>query len=274
MSRQVQTPSKPEEFWFNNFRELYNGNNYNKIFVKKNMTTEECFNSITRCIILVAIILLIIIGSINIIGLLFVILVMIIVIYYLLQYSRILDEPFDPKSKSSNNSDNNIINNIAMNAGNEINQDTYTIIPTNNLVNNLCTNLSCNNDDTHSIARSLYGYRSLDEINSIYNFPDLQSNINNCGFNPSNVSEDKLNNGFNEKELAKFHSDLFETVDNIYEKKNHERQFNTTQNRTNPTNEANARKWIYATPITCKEISGQCFRYDDLVRDRDTIISP
>lgn len=149
-------------------------------------------------------------------------------------------------------------------------------VSTNLLINNLYTN-SCSDSiksyhDNSSFYNNEDKYKPLEEINSIYNFSDLQNNINNCGFNPSNISEDKINNGYNDQELKKFNQDLYETMDNIYEKKNFERQFNTIQNRTNPTNESMARKWIYATPITCKETSAQCFEYEDLSRKRSPII--
>jgi len=247
-----------EIFWFDKFNELYRNGNYKKILIKKNMNRNEFFNAVTRCIILIAIILLIIIGSVNILGLLFVILIMIIVIYYLMQYSI--------------NDDNENFDNVDYD---KISENTIdSLVPTNTIINNLYTNSCRSSRSSNSLNNSLYDnkYKKLEEINSIYNFSNLQNNINVCDFNPSNISEDKINDGYNNYELNKLRSDMFETVDNVFEKKNHERQFNTIPNHSDPTAEDIARKWIYATPVTCKETSGQCLEYEDLSRKRSPII--
>jgi len=218
------------------------------------------------------------------------------VIYYLLQYSEI--EMFDVPSLSNTLlCKNNKFDPMQNGLGN-LTRDSYTAPLTNKLVTNLYnseteydSNYGSNTYYSYpggNTVNSFYGssapsqelqnkktqgkYNSLMDIGSINNFSDLQDNINNCGVNAANESYDKINNGYNNQELKKFRSDLFETVDNIFEKKNFERQFNTMQNRTNPTNESNARKWIYATPITCKETSAQCLEYEDLSRKRSPII--
>lgn len=310
-------------FWFDDPTILYRDGNYKNIQIRKNMSQTSFFNAITRCIILVACILLILFALPGILMLLLIILVTIIIIYYLMQYSMNI-EPFKSHHHTSphvsqaymNFQNNNQIANPApiispatpglqseqvisgMNidgrvvTGRTSADDGYTAIQTNKLINNLYDGSSCsksyysdytNYSNSNNTMNSFYGtgiipvndtknFVKLNEGELINNFSDLQDNINNCDFNASNEFLDKINNGYNNQELNKFHNSLFDSFGNTFEKKNFERQFNTVQNRTNPTNESKARQWIYATPVTCKETSAQCFEYEDLSRKRSPII--
>lgn len=189
---------------------------------------------------------------------------------------------------------------LKLNNNNSINgaDDGYTVLQTNKLINNLYNDNSttktgsCNDTISYysldytkgnNTMNSFYNLdkpspskmvplHSLGDGNLINNFSDLQDNVNNCDFNASNEFLDKLNNGYNNQQLGQFRTSLFDSMDNAFEKKNFERQFNTVQNHPNPTNEDKARKWIYATPTTCKETSAQCLEYEDLSRKRSPII--
>lgn len=267
-----------EIFWFDSPKELYIHGRYTKLLVKKHMAMAEFFNTVTRSVICLALILFVLLASPIILLLLFVALLVIVVLYYLLQYTM------GPEINNFNSSSSLPINNVIKEQFQEKSidkLDSNNTIKTNNLLKNLYTDsyysssIGSNSVDASSFGslnsrqnarlnQSLYGYDSLEDINSSYNFSDLQNNVNNCGFNPANASDADINNGYSQKDLDNFRSDLYETVDNVYEKKNFDRQFNTIQNHTNPTNSFNAAKWIHATPVTCKETSGQCLKYEDL----------
>ena len=57
----------------------------------------------------------------------------------------------------------------------------------------------------------------------------------------------------------KFNNNLFHDIEDVYDRKNSQRQFYTMPSTTIPNNRDTFQKWLYKTPKTCKEGNGnQC----------------
>lgn len=61
-----------------------------------------------------------------------------------------------------------------------------------------------------------------------------------------------------------FNHDLFRDVDDLWERKNSQRQFYTTPNTAIPNKQKEFAQWLYNIPKTCKEDGVNCLRYEDL----------
>lgn len=80
----------------------------------------------------------------------------------------------------------------------------------------------------------------------------------------SNANDDEIS----EQIIVNFNHDLYRDVDELWERKNSQRQFYTTPNTSVPNNQTEFAKWLYLVPETCKEDTGACLRYVDLKYQR------
>lgn len=74
-------------------------------------------------------------------------------------------------------------------------------------------------------------------------------------------SDDK---DISDKIVKSFNSDLYMDIDDVFDKQNSQRQFYTVPNTGIPNNQIEFAKWLYLSPVTCKEDQEQCLRYEDL----------
>ena len=71
-----------------------------------------------------------------------------------------------------------------------------------------------------------------------------------------NIKNKKINKLINKK----FKSNIFNDIEDVYDRKNSQRQFYTMPSTTIPNDQDTYQKWLYKTPKTCKEGNGnQCF---------------
>lgn len=61
-----------------------------------------------------------------------------------------------------------------------------------------------------------------------------------------------------------FSTDLFKDIDDLFDRKNSERQFYTIPNTSVPNNQTEFAKWLYKIPETCKEDQLGCLRYENI----------
>ncbi|ARF10568.1 hypothetical protein Hokovirus_2_95 [Hokovirus HKV1] len=200
--------------------------------ISKNMSINQVFNTLTRIIIIIFIILTFYFNDLSILLIMLIILLVIIVIYYTLQYVNIQD----------------------ISKENFANQEHY-----NN--NNTVINDKMDND-----ISSLGS-----DFSSIMTVTDGYSNLISDNVHSFNADTDSLNNNINLNNINKLREDMFNTMDENFEKKNMERTFQTQQNYNIPSGQGEAMKWIHATPVTCKEYTGVCKQYDDLSMKRNPI---
>lgn len=65
-----------------------------------------------------------------------------------------------------------------------------------------------------------------------------------------------------------FNEDLYRDLEDLWDKKNSQRQWYTLPNTKVPNDQIDFAKWCYATPATCKEDQVNCLRYEDLRQKR------
>lgn len=80
----------------------------------------------------------------------------------------------------------------------------------------------------------------------------------------SNVDDDEIK----EQMTINYNHDLYQNVDELWDKKNSQRQFYTIPNTTIPNNQTEFANWLYKLPSNCKEDTSQCLRYVDLKYQR------
>lgn len=61
-----------------------------------------------------------------------------------------------------------------------------------------------------------------------------------------------------------FNENLYRDVDDLFDKKNSQRQFYTTPSTTNPNDQKAFAEWLYRVPETCKTDQVKCLKYEDL----------
>lgn len=68
------------------------------------------------------------------------------------------------------------------------------------------------------------------------------------------------------KEKAKkyYYDGLYQDVDDVFQRRNSERQFYTIPSTFDYQDQAMFANWLFNTGNTCKQESGQCFRYEDI----------
>ena len=65
-----------------------------------------------------------------------------------------------------------------------------------------------------------------------------------------------------------FKNNLFQDIDDLFEKFNSQRQFYTTASTTIPNDRDSFQKWLYASSKTCKQDQENCYRYEDIRANR------
>ena len=76
-----------------------------------------------------------------------------------------------------------------------------------------------------------------------------------CNSDDDDVQKDIENN---------FNKDLYRNIEDLWDKKNSQRQFYTLPSTGVPNNQVEFAKWLYVYPETCKESQQNCLRYEDI----------
>ena len=278
-------------FWMDDISVLFKDNEYIKFVPTPVMTRVEQLNAITRFFLYLIILLLIFDKAdslyIPIIGL-----IMVIILYnvFVVDEKGKRDELLRMKRKSESMRDIN----------NELNYRTYQIDDDGDVVTIDIDRNRYNNKDTdsNSIAPSEYeleaGYydsngelhigkyndplksrniikHSLDEIRLYQNAKCRKPTVDNPFMNPSvadfntenvpvacNADDEDIKNDM----TLKFNEDMYRDIEDVFDKKNSQRQFFTVAHNVPNDMEAFAR-WCYKFPPTCKTNQERCLRYED-----------
>lgn len=285
-----------EAFWFDDITELYKNNNYKKIFVNNTMSFNEIFNAVTRLIILLALILLLFFPSVGICLLLVLMMALLVIMYYAI--IPVLDTKPTTVERMQNVS--NIRSRQRPNIKFPLRSSNTPSNNTHCLIKNIYDGSFTSGQNSQSLSSanlaSLYNQTNMSQLSNISDLPSMTnvSDIPNLKHLPyptnissvpiisniptikqvvgSNESTDEINQDFNDVDMRNFHENLFDTVDNLYEKTNYTRQFESVPNHLAPDNQGEARKWIYNTPVTCKEKSTQCLKFTDLQKIRTRVL--
>lgn len=124
----------------------------------------------------------------------------------------------------------------------------------------------------------IYPELELPQIKEYENASKMVPTIDNPFMNPtienfntenqpvvSPISYDDIDEINNEDEKIKqvFNANLYKNIEDVYDKKNSDRQFFSVAKNIPNDQEAFA-KWCYNFPDTCKENQSRCLRYQDL----------
>jgi hypothetical protein len=279
-----------EKFWLDDFSELYKDNKFTRFFPKHEMTRTEQLNALTRMFIYYIIILLIFGKSENWLYIPITAIVVIVIIYNIhtsdekgkeKEFFRILDI-----RKSKKDAEQAKLKEELKHDGEE-EIDLSDLETTDEEQDYTLEAGYIDSDGT------LVGGTELDEPPYIREKPeslftvdelvDYQKNTcrrpthDNPFMNPPisdfnngdppaacNSNDEDINNTIR----VNFNHDLFRDVDELWERKNSQRQFYTIPNTAIPNNQTEFARWLYGVPTTCKEDGVKCLRYENLKHKR------
>lgn len=98
--------------------------------------------------------------------------------------------------------------------------------------------------------------------------PFMNTNLSHYNNGDVPVASNSNDDEINDQMTVNFNHDLYRDVDELWERKNSQRQFYTTPNTGVPNNQTEFAKWLYLVPNTCKEDTSACLRYVDLKYQR------
>ena len=136
---------------------------------------------------------------------------------------------------------------------------------------------NCNDDlleSTKKLKKSLKEIKHLRReptINNPYMNPVL-TDFNNSGDNRDEVSDysnsvkamNADDDSIHQEPSKTYNIDMFKDLNDLFDKKNAERQFYTVPGGTIPSDQQRFADWCYKTPITCKDDTAQCTVYEDI----------
>lgn len=276
-----------EKFWLDDPKELYQNDHYTKFIPKYEMTRNEQLNAITRFCIYAIIIIIIFTYGVS-----FVFIPIVLLILVVIFYKMYLSDP-----NSNKNEFDKIINTrkeklkLEKDAEQrEYHHDGDVVYKTNDQLDKEAearknyTILSGYYDADNELylgkkpEREIYKRNADPSLFTVDEILDYKKNAcrapttNNPFMNPDvtefgqvnppvacNADDDDIKENIN----VNFNHELFRDVDELFDKKNSQRQFYTIPNTAIPNNQTEFAQWLYNIPSTCKE-DQNCLRYDDL----------
>lgn len=250
------TENNKYKFWIEQPTVLYTDGNYVKVFPTGNMSKVEQLNAITRMCIYVFILLYLTVDDSRWFYLPVVIIILITAMYYIYK--------FDPDGKTKEfYSKNQIYADNSNNNSNNIQSGYYD----SNGELYIDSEYTASNMNNKQVA---YSVNDLDKYNDATCRKPLGSNpfMNpliteyNTEFPPQacNTEDENIKNLIEEK----FNENLYMDITDMFSIKNSQRQFYTVPTPSIPNDQPGLANWLYKSPLTCKQNSEKCLRYDDI----------
>jgi hypothetical protein len=236
-------------FWLEDPTVYLKNKNYLKILPDYDMTRIEQLNAINLLAFYILVILFVLRLSNRITTFIFVGLIAITIILYFLKYYN--TEPF-------------IINDNKVN----IESGFYTS-DDDLIIGKFRSYKNCNNDlidSTKHFKKPLNEIATLRReptINNPYMNPiltDYNNSVDSNSVQPLNADDDSIH----QEPSKTYDLDMFKDLNDIFDKKNAERQFYTVPGGTIPNDQQKFADWCYRTPITCKDDTAQCRVFEDM----------
>lgn len=281
---------KVEEFWMNDIKELIRGRNYTKFFPKYKTTRIEQLNAITRFSLYAAILILLFSKNYIYLYIPITIIVLVVIFYNINSLDKYannkeLDKILDIRNKERIFDQQQINKQFEHDGDKNVNLD----IDDDPLIKNYDVEAGYVDSEGNIIVggklgvpkyrknkkRSLFTVDEIDEFNrntcrrptrdNPFMNPDL-TEFNN-GDPP--VACNSYDEDINDEMKINFNHELFRDVDELWERKNSQRQFYTVPNTGIPNNQTEFAEWLYKVPETCKQNHSNngpssCLRYEDL----------
>jgi hypothetical protein len=210
------TNNNIEQFWLNNYKILYNDNNYTKFIPSRSMTKIQQLNALSRFSIYAFILIILFDDDEKWLYIPIFIFILCIILYKLHQY-----ELLEIKNKNKNVE--------------QFDNDEY--------------DLSIITPEKKTCTKSTKDNPFMNFLVSDYlNEPDKKKACTNV--------ENDINQNFN--------NELYQDIDDLFDKKNSQRQFYTMPNTQNPNEQKEFAEWLYKIPETCKTDQETCLKYEDI----------
>jgi hypothetical protein len=221
-----------EEFWFDNYKVLYENGNYISFFPRANTTRTEQFNSIARFAIYL-LILIILFGDPKNTTWLY-------LPFFLLFLTIFLHKFENTNIMPTNNQDNGDYVEIDPSKRELINQPKVNKYnPTSSLSNKVCRRPTENNPLMNIL---------------LSDFKDDPSVGPACDNDDTDI-QNEVKDTFNKS--------LYRDVNDLYERENSQRTYYSAPSTTIPNDQKAFAEWCYGVPETCKTNQQKCLRYDD-----------
>lgn len=234
------------QFWLSDYTVLYNDNNYVKFIPTLSMTRIEQLNAVTRFAIYVFILILLFGTDYRWIYFSCLTIVICIILFK-------IDENHAPIINNSTN--NNIIN---------VNENNNIIIADQDEEDKYVVGSNLSIPELPLVSTNKRPCTKPTDNNPFMNFL-LSDYIDNPN-KPSacNIVNELDRDKINDDATNKFNINLYRDLDDLFEKKNSQRQFYTTAVTTNPNDQKAFAEWLYKVPETCKTNQVNCLKYEDL----------
>lgn len=272
---------RQEEFWMNNPKELYRNNNYLKFFPKYDTTRTEQLNAITRMCIYFALLIIIFNRDNRWLYLPISIVIVVILIHNIHENDengkpKELDKILNVRKERRAIEQDKIKEQFKHDGEQKLHLD---IDPEEEIKNYELEAGYINPDGEFEVGPKLEIPNIKDESeNSLFRVDEIdifkkntcrKPTKDNPFMNPNiydynnghipvacNVEDDDIK----EDIAVNFNHELFRDVDELWERKNSQRQFYTIPNTAVPNNQKEFANWLYKTRPTCKEDHAFCDR--------------
>ena len=254
--------NKKEIFWTKDLTELYKNNKYLIFIPTGKMTFIEKLNALTRLCFYYTIIIILFQKKIEYYYISIIFISLIFLFYYGSKHYNKYDNKYDNK-----------YNNKYYNKYNNRNINEYEVgyYDSNNNLHYTNTNNNTNNNNNNKVEYDrIKEYSEAKCRRPTNNNPFMNPLIidyNNNKYNEVNDVGSCINNNNDEvnKEINdKFNKDLYRDIDDLFDKKNSQRQFYTVPNTMVPNDQTGFAKWCFGQQKTCKEDQENCLRYEDI----------
>lgn len=266
-----------DQFWLDDLKVLYNDNNYIKFIPQASMTKIQQLNAITRFSIYAFILIMIFENNER---WLYVPIFLIIISICLFKiHNKDLNLIKQKLQNIPKNLNFNIVN-VDKSKDNEHHLIQYQDKEDNWDMNKSIENYTVSNSDNKKNKE--IGSEKLDEYDKNIILPKERKcsapNRNNpfMNFMLSDYTDDpdkpqactNINDESNKKIIEdidlNFNYNLYKDIDDLFDKKNSQRQFYTMPNTRNPNDQKSFAEWLYKVPETCKTDQVYCLKHEDL----------
>lgn len=234
-----------EQFWLDNYKVLYKNNNYVKFVPMPTMTKIQQLNAITRFSIYFFILLMVFEQKND---WLFIPIFLIILTVIL---SKVHHIHLNKLKKNTNDSEYNVQNNDNKNKLIQY-QDKEDILDENKNIEQL-----------DEYDKSILYEKERECVEPTKDNPFMNFLLSDYMDDPKRPKACAVDDN-SEQITNNFNYNLYRDVDDLFDKKNSQRQFYTMPVTTNPSKQKEFAEWLYKVPETCKTDQVNCLRYEDL----------
>jgi hypothetical protein len=276
----MEFDKKEHIFWLDDITELYKDDKYSIIIPNNNMTRIEQLNTISRSLIYLFILILFFGNNKK---YMFVPIILLVFIGIINNISN-----FDNLSK--NKELQRILNNRKIENEKEKQKNIDYDLESSDSSNSTITNINEENDQNVKIETGYYDsngdlyfdedikepeenlytavelieYEKAHHVRPTRDNPFMNPNITQYNNNQSPQASNIDDKEINEEQEEQFNKDLYRNMEDLFNKKNSQRQFYTLPSTSIPNNQIEFAKFAYKLPYSCKEDQERCLRFEDL----------